>query len=176
MNTSRAANAPMIPTPICQSKPMGLIAGSGVTGSHDGSAADAHLAQPTGLARTEVGLVFCDAAASNIRLLTDSGKVATITGNGFFDWGLVDGPAHKAKLQRPSDLTVLDDGSTVAFGVDDLRSAFEAGRTVDHERVTVVVDGDGFRLVDDDGTDLRSSQANWFAWSQRFPATELWHP
>ena len=80
---------------------MGLIAGCGATGSRDGSAADAELAQPAGVARTEVGLVFCDAASSNIRLLTDSGKVATITGNGFFDWGLVDGPAHKAMLQRP---------------------------------------------------------------------------
>ena len=92
---------------------LGLIAGSGETGCRDGGAADAELAQPTGIARTEVGLVFCDAASSNIRLLTDSGKVATITGNGFFDWGLVDGPAHEARLQRPSDLAVLDDGSIV---------------------------------------------------------------
>jgi DNA-binding beta-propeller fold protein YncE len=90
---------------------MGLIAGSGSTGSSDGGAADAGLAQPTGIARTEVGLVFCDSAASNVRLLTDYGKIATITGNGFFDWGLVDGPAHKAMLQRPSDLAVLADGS-----------------------------------------------------------------
>lgn len=92
---------------------IGLIAGSGATGCRDGGAAEAELAQPTGLARTEVGLVFCDAASSNIRLLTDSGKVATITGNGFFEWGLVDGPAHKAMLQRPSDLAVLDDGSII---------------------------------------------------------------
>jgi DNA-binding beta-propeller fold protein YncE len=92
---------------------MGLIAGNGMTGVRDGSAAEAELAQPTGLARTEVGLVFCDAASSNVRLLTDRGKVATITGNGFFEWGLVDGPAHKAMLQRPSDLAVLDDGSLV---------------------------------------------------------------
>jgi len=92
---------------------MGLIAGSGHTGSRDGGAGQAELGQPTGLARTEVGIVFCDSASSNIRLLTDSGKVATITGNGFFEWGLVDGPAHKAMLQRPSDLAVLDDGSII---------------------------------------------------------------
>lgn len=92
---------------------MGLIAGSGSTGGNDGPAGEADLAQPSGIARTEVGLVFCDAASSNIRLLTDSGKVATITGNGFFEFGLVDGPAHKAMLQRPSDLTVLEDGSII---------------------------------------------------------------
>ncbi|MGI9614944.1 MAG: hypothetical protein ACR2QO_18685 [Acidimicrobiales bacterium] len=109
---------------------MGLIAGSGVSGSHDGSAADADLAQPTGLARTEVGVVFCDAAASNVRLLTDSGKVATITGNGFFDWGLVDGPAHKAKLQRPSDLAVLDDGSIVIVDTGNNRLRRLTGRRI----------------------------------------------
>ncbi len=92
---------------------VGLIAGVGVTGARDGAAAEAELAQPCGLARTEAGLVFCDSASSNLRLLTDAGRVATITGNGFFDWGLVDGPAHKALLQRPSDLAVLGDGSIV---------------------------------------------------------------
>ena len=109
---------------------MGLIAGSGVAGTQDGNAADAELAQPTGLARTEVGLVFCDAAASNVRLLTDSGKVATITGNGFFDWGLVDGPAHKAMLQRPSDLTVLDDGSIVIVDTGNNRLRRLTGRRI----------------------------------------------
>ncbi len=92
---------------------MGLIAGSGRTGTDEGNAGDAALAQPMGLARTEVGIVFCDAASSNVRMLTDAGKVATITGNGLYDWGLVDGPAHEALLQRPSGLAVLDDGSLI---------------------------------------------------------------
>ena len=109
---------------------MGLIAGSGRTGSRDGAAADAELAQPVGVARTEVGLVFCDAAASNIRLLTDTGKIATITGNGFFDWGLVDGPAHKAMLQRPSALTVLDDGSIVIVDTGNNRLRRLTGRRI----------------------------------------------
>jgi len=109
---------------------LGRIAGSGRTGSRDGGAADAELAQPTGVARTEVGLVFCDAAASNIRLLTDTGKIATITGNGFFDWGLVDGPAHKAMLQRPSALTVLDDGSIVIVDTGNNRLRRLTGRRI----------------------------------------------
>ncbi len=109
---------------------IGLIAGSGVTGSRDGSAAGAELAQPVGVARTEVGLVFCDAASSNIRLLTDGGKVATITGNGFFEWGLVDGPAHKAMLQRPTDLVVLDDGSIIIVDTGNNRLRRLASRRI----------------------------------------------
>ena len=109
---------------------MGLIAGSGLTGTSDGGAAEAELAQPTGPARTEVGLVFCDAASSNIRLLTDGGKVATITGNGFFEWGLVDGPAHKAMLQRPSDLAVLEDGSVIVVDTGNNRLRRLANRRI----------------------------------------------
>jgi sugar lactone lactonase YvrE len=109
---------------------IGVIAGSGVTGCRDGDGGEAELAQPCGLARTEVGLVFCDAGSSNIRLLTDAGRVATITGNGFFEWGLVDGPAHKALLQRPSDLAVLDDGSIVIVDTGNNRLRRLANRRI----------------------------------------------
>ena len=109
---------------------LGLIAGTGRTGCEDGDAAEAELAQPTGLARSEAGLVFCDAASSNLRLLTDNGRVATVTGNGFFQWGLVDGPAHKAMLQRPSDLAVLDDGSIVVVDTGNNRLRRLANRRI----------------------------------------------
>ncbi|MGH1490460.1 MAG: redoxin domain-containing protein [Acidimicrobiales bacterium] len=90
---------------------VGPIAGCGLSGTRDGNAGQAELAQPTGLARTSSGIAFCDAASSNVRLLTDNGRVLTITGNDFFDWGLVDGPAHRARLQRPTGLCVTADGS-----------------------------------------------------------------
>jgi sugar lactone lactonase YvrE len=109
---------------------MGLIAGSGRTGTSDGAAGEADLAQPTGLGRTEVGLVFCDSASSNVRLLTDNGKVATITGSGLFQWGLVDGPAHKALLQRPNDLVVLDDGSLIVVDTGNNRLRRLANRRI----------------------------------------------
>lgn len=92
---------------------IGPIAGSGFSGTRDGNAGQAELAQPTGLARTPTGLAFCDAASSNIRLLTDRGRVVTITGNDFYQWGLVDGPAHLARLQRPSGLCATADGAVV---------------------------------------------------------------
>ena len=56
---------------------------------------------------------FCDAASSNVRLLTDDGSVLPVTGNDFYDWGLVDGPAHRARLQRPGGLAARADGSLV---------------------------------------------------------------
>ncbi len=107
---------------------MGCIAGSGLTGTADGPAGQAELAQPTGLARTEAGLVFCDAASSNLRLLTDNGKVATITGSDLTRPGLQDGPAHKARLQRPSSLTVLADGTLVVADSGNSRLRRLAGR------------------------------------------------
>jgi hypothetical protein len=72
--------------------------------------------------------------------------------------------------------TILEDGSTVAFAIDELEEAVAAGITVTHRGVTVVADGSGFRLVDDKGRDLRSSEATWFAWSQHFATTDLWRP
>ncbi len=90
---------------------IGIIAGCGLNGRRDGSAGRAELAQPVGLTRTQAGLVFVDAATSNIRLLTDGGRVMTVTDNGYYDWGLVDGPAHRARLQRPTGVAGLDDGS-----------------------------------------------------------------
>ncbi len=102
-----------IPNPYAdQDIQLGLIAGNGMSGSEDGTSTNASLAQPTAFARTEVGMVFCDAAASSLRLLTDSGKITTIIGDEF-EWGHVDGPAHQARLQRPSDLAILGDGSII---------------------------------------------------------------
>lgn len=92
---------------------VGPIAGSGTSGTSDGPAGRAELAQPVGVARTRNGLAFCDAASSNLRLLTDSGEVVTITGNSFYDWGLIDGPAQRARLQRPTGVCAMDDGSLI---------------------------------------------------------------
>lgn len=92
---------------------IGTIAGSGMSGCADGPARRAELAQPVGMARTDSGMAFCDAASSNLRILTDGGEVVTTTGNDFYDWGLVDGPARKARLQRPTGVCAMPDGSLI---------------------------------------------------------------
>ncbi len=89
------------------------IAGSGTTGVKAGSADQAELAQPVAVTRTAAGLVFADAASSNLRLLTDRGEVVNITDSDLFDWGLVDGLAHRARLQRPTGLATMADGSVI---------------------------------------------------------------
>ncbi len=99
------------------------IAGSGRHGTAAGWAGDAELAQPVAVVRTGAGLVFADAASSNLRLLTDAGEVVNITDSDLFDWGLLDGPAHRARLQRPAGLTAAPDGSIIVVdsGNDRLR-------------------------------------------------------
>lgn len=109
---------------------IGAIAGSGRSGTADGPAVRADLAQPAGLARTDSGLAFCDAASSNLRLLSDAGEVVTVTGNSFYDWGLVDGPARRARLQRPTGVCAMDDGSLIVADSGNNRLRRLAGRKV----------------------------------------------
>jgi len=73
--------------------------------------------------------------------------------------------------------TILDDGSALAFPLDAALDALDQGEPVSLGGVSVIADGSGVRLVNDNGgTELTSSQAAWFAWSQRFPDTQLWSP
>ncbi len=89
------------------------IAGSGFLGVRAGRADTAQFAQPVAVARSHRGLVVADAASSGIRLLTDSGKVMNITSGDLYNFGLVDGAAHRALLERPSGLCVLPGGNVV---------------------------------------------------------------
>ena len=65
-------------------------------------------------------------------------------------------------------------GTPVAFERAAAFAALTAGSTISFENVRLVLDGGGIRAVDDDGTDLGSHQAFWFAWSQFHPDTVLW--
>jgi hypothetical protein len=109
---------------------VGAIAGSGICGNTPGPAAEAELAQPVAAARSAAGLVFLDAATSNIRLLTDDGEIVDITDNDFFQWGLIDGAAHRARFQRPSDLCRLADDSILITDTGNDRLRLLHGRQV----------------------------------------------
>lgn len=98
--------------PLDGSSP-GVIAGNRYEGMVDGRAAHAELAQPSGLARLADGIAFVDAETSSLRLLTDTGKVGTLIGEGLFDWGLVDGSYRRARMQHPQGLVASLDGSVV---------------------------------------------------------------
>lgn len=82
--------------------------GEGITG---GPAAEALLAQPSGLAVASDGaLLFLDSETSSLRQLKD-GEVTTLVGSGLFDWGREDGPGIDARLQHPLGIAVAPDGT-----------------------------------------------------------------
>ncbi len=110
----------------------GPVAGSGFTGFRDGDAGSAELAQPVGVCRLDHGVLFAESGSSALRLLTDKGKVLTLTahdreGDRLVDPGLVDGPAHGARLEGPSDVLSLGNGSVVVAdrGNDRLRTLID---------------------------------------------------
>ena len=92
-----------------------VLAGTTVEGLRDGSASDAWLAQPSGLAVDGDHVWFVDAETSALRYLTADGIVHTVAGEGLFDFGHVDGPAASARLQHPLGVTLLHDGAVAVL-------------------------------------------------------------
>jgi len=93
-----------------------VLAGTTVEGLKDGPALDGWLAQPSGLAVDGERLWFVDSETSALRYLTVAGSLHTAVGEGLFDFGHVDGPAGKARLQHPLGVAVLPDS---AIGIAD---------------------------------------------------------
>ena len=90
-----------------------VAAGSGAEGLQDGPASQAQLAQPSGVTGTAGGVAFADAEASAVRMLTASGEVVTLVGEGLFEWGAEDGPPGRARLQHPLGVSAAADGERV---------------------------------------------------------------
>jgi len=65
-------------------------------------------------------------------------------------------------------------GTPIAFQRTEAIVALKKGQPVTYENIKLVLDSGGIRAVDDNGTDLGSHQAFWFAWSQFYPETKLW--
>jgi hypothetical protein len=90
------------------------LAGTTTEGLKDGPALSGWLAQPSGLAPDGDRLWFVDSETSALRYLDAEGNLHTVIGEGLFDFGHVDGPAGKARLQHPLGVTLLPD-RTVAI-------------------------------------------------------------
>jgi hypothetical protein len=87
------------------------LAGTRAEGLLDGAALAAHLAQPSGLAVLRGGaLAIADSEVSALRVLRD-GEVATLVGEGLFEWGADDGDRATARLQHPLGVAALPDGA-----------------------------------------------------------------
>jgi thiol-disulfide isomerase/thioredoxin len=82
-----------------------IVAGSAREGIADGPAAQATLAQPSGLTMAYDSLYFADAETSAlraVRLMLNT--VVTCVGTGLFDFGDLDGIGKAARLQHPQGL------------------------------------------------------------------------
>lgn len=65
-------------------------------------------------------------------------------------------------------------GSPVAFHRSKAIAALKSGQEVELGDVRLELDAGGVRAVGQDGSDLGSHEAFWFAWSQFHPETALW--
>ncbi len=96
------------------------LAGTGAEGWLDAPAAEAELAQPSGLALgTDGKLYFADSEASSIRsvdLRAPGHPVATVAGSGesLFEFGAEDGTGKAARFQHPLGVAWLDGALYVA--------------------------------------------------------------
>ena len=128
------------------SRQVAALAGDGAEALGDGPAAEAHLAQPSGLAldRSSNTLYFLDSETSALRALTltQPRRVATLIGAGLFDFGHVNGAFEGARLQHPLGLAWHDGALLVADSYNN------AVRRVDLERREVSDLDDGFLCED----------------------------
>ena len=67
-------------------------------------------------------------------------------------------------------------GKPVAFQRSNALIVLTRGEKIEFENIRLELDAGGIKAVNDDGSDLGSHQAFWFAWSQFHPQTELWLP
>ena len=89
-----------------------VLAGTTQEGLVDGPAVTSWWAQPSGLDEMPDGrIVIADSESSGVRLLDpQTMQVSTLVGKGLFDFGHVDGPLDRARLQHPLGVTALPDG------------------------------------------------------------------
>src|SRR6185436_2080110 len=86
---------------------LGPLVGSGREDHLDGPAAEAALAQPSGMVLSGRYLFFADSEISSIRLFDlQERQVGTVVGAGLFDFGDVDGRPEDVRLQHPLDVTM----------------------------------------------------------------------
>ena len=86
-------------------------AGTTNEGLVDGPLAQAWFSQPSGLTTAADGRIWIADSESSALRRTDGETVATVVGQGLFDFGLRDGDAAEALLQHPLGVTALPDGS-----------------------------------------------------------------
>src|SRR5262245_19749090 len=107
------------PAALASESTISNFAGTGVKGplGDGGSATEAQLNFPTGIARGPDGALYiCDTLNHRIRKVTRDGKLDTIAGTGIPGWSGDGGPAISAQLNEPYE--VRFDGAGNVFWVE----------------------------------------------------------
>jgi DNA-binding beta-propeller fold protein YncE len=92
-----------------------LVAGTSRENRVDGPLLYAAFAQPSGLATDGHRLFVLDSETSSVRSVDlGKGEVRTLVGKALFEWGDVDGPAERVRLQHPVGLAYGDGALFVA--------------------------------------------------------------
>lgn len=135
-----------------------VLAGSGALDRIDGTAADAALAQPSGLAVANAQLVVADAAASAVRLVRlADGRVTTVIGSGLYAFGDAVGTCAASQLQHPLAVAAGPRGSV--FVAD---SYNDAVKLINLAAAKVNRPGIGYRLNEPSGLSVAAG-ALWIA-------------
>ena len=69
---------------------------------------------------------------------------------------------------------VSESGQPIAFHVASLIKVLDAGEKVEVQNIEIVLTAGGVKAINQEGKDLGTHQAFWFAWSQFHPETLLW--
>ena len=94
---------------------IGPMIGSGAEDHVDGAADRSALAQPSGLALFGRHLFWADSETSSIRMADlEEREVMTVVGRGLFDFGDIDGPGERVRLQHPLGVTLAGGALWVA--------------------------------------------------------------
>jgi hypothetical protein len=120
----------------------GVHSGSGAEELHDGTHADAALAQPMGICLAGDMLCFTDSESSAVRTaaLEPRGRVRTIVGTDLFDFGDIDGTGDDVRLQHPQGIALASDGRLLV--ADSYNGAL---KWIDRERKSATTWLRGFR-------------------------------
>ena len=168
------------------------LAGTGEEGIRDGRAANASLAQPSGLALSADGstLYLADSESSSVRAITlsDNPQIMTLVGKGLFDFGWINGDFRTARLQHPLGVAIDGDNILVADTYNsairelDLKqhqvADFDGGKYTCHDPICVparepagiVTDGPDRVLLVDTGNhridEYRPSTKTYHTWAR----------
>ncbi len=120
-----------------QSNSISVLAGNGAEAIVDGPPLNASFARPMALTPSADGsrLYVCDAETSSIRsvLLTGDFRISTLIGNGPYDFGKIDGPFLRARLQQPLGVCMHRGMLVVADSYNNILRELDLGQQMTRE-------------------------------------------